>query len=187
MRGSFRMTFRLGLLFSLWFLTGTLQARLGETLAQCEERYGPATSPENMEWPTSTHPRPGNFYVFKPDGWEIWVCFVDGISIFQYYQKPLLKEFRGLICQDEEEAIKAAESCGQKWKESGRAEGRYTDSKTGFEVKIITNFWVTPNGFCMSSDSQRQFVLVYSNRWPLACKVVQMKAKEKRLEKVKQF
>src|SRR5437870_3872480 len=73
---------------SLIALTGWLQARLGETLDQCVERYGPIVEKRPAEFPQSDP----ELAVFSKSAVTILVEFKDGKAWHVTFRKPLLTQ-----------------------------------------------------------------------------------------------
>jgi len=67
------------------FLACGAFARMGETLEQCEARYG---SPEKIEPPNPEFMLPDAVYVFSKDGVRIRVSFLGGVAQRITYSRP---------------------------------------------------------------------------------------------------
>ena len=163
------------------------QARVGETLPECETRYGQPSSLDSKEFPPDFTRDLGSVYVFHPDGWEILCCFLDGVCIQQCYRKPLKDTYRMFIVDDEQAIIKEAESGGQAWEQSGSFTFSSTDPKTGFKTDSRSIRWSRPDGTYLTVGNHQTQIIVVSPVWYPASQEAQAKATAKRLAKLKKF
>ena len=102
------MSQRIILLASMLFLTleFSAQARLGETLDQLTDRYGPGA---NAGTPTATYPV--SVRLFHKGGWSITVKLIDGISVGEKFQK------QGTPSDEEISTLLSSNAQGQTWTE----------------------------------------------------------------------
>ena len=95
---------KIPLVLLLWALTGTARARLGETMEQCTERYGPVIEKRQRLLPQSDT----DTAVFSKSGVTIVVEFHQGLAWHITFRKPIM--------QDEEiDALLQANASGGKW------------------------------------------------------------------------
>ena len=96
----------------------TAQARLGETPAQCQTRYGaPLADPTGAGAQVPLIPGAPHALFFH-EGWVIRVAFLDGLVAAQSYCKVELDPGHGAILDEEFAAIRKAEAGGRKWERS---------------------------------------------------------------------
>ncbi|MEQ1750428.1 MAG: hypothetical protein ABL974_13455 [Prosthecobacter sp.] len=182
------MKFLLGtVILALIWIPSITQARIGDTLAECEQRYGSSSAPGSKVLPSSFRADVGSIHVFYPEGWEIWTCILDGVCVLQVYQKQLKGEIRFPLHEDEVPIITKAESGGQKWKYSGTFSGSTKDSKTGNTLTWETVRYLRPDGVSLMLTNNRSYISVSSPRWHTASQEAYAKADVNRLKKLEKF
>lgn len=110
-------TFRLSAILFLTAITAIeVSARMGETIAQCDQRYGaPKQSPSDNMFALLSGPGVTNrTYVYQ--GWRIKTAFIKGRAAMLRYSKVDAQK----IQDDEVQAILKAETYGDAWTEKSQ-------------------------------------------------------------------
>jgi len=85
------------------------RARLGDTMAQCEARYGVHVRIEESDQKDALHRK----YLYEKSGYRISICYVDGIA----GQVDIAREDGAALTEAEIKTLLESNSGGLAWKE----------------------------------------------------------------------
>jgi hypothetical protein len=149
-------------------------ARLGETEAESERRYGPPM--KTLEDPLHYTPliEGAVNHTYKFQGWYIRTAFVEGRAARIVYMKILAKDVKPPIQDDELQAILAGEAGGGRWQVKSNA----TLDPGQLLVVAVTNpsTWINSNGNSAHIAAPRYMITLES---PAAAAFIQARAAAK--------
>ncbi|MDD5677887.1 MAG: hypothetical protein PHW60_07840 [Kiritimatiellae bacterium] len=143
-------------------------ARLDETLAQCEQRYGkPQESPSDKAMPLLS----GALNVsYQYQGWHIRIAFLDDKAVMISYSKIAQAGGDSSIKDDEAKAILDSEGNGNEWKKSW--------TLNPFAPLVYPKRWLKTNGSIAYLVGMNKIMLVVESPKAEEFRKAQATAKE---------